>query len=167
MTAEKLRALQAPLKQRYKDNPASAVVRMTARGQLDVERVACRIESSRAELVAGLHPAAGGDGTFACAAEMLLESLIGCAGTTLCAVATALAVPVTGGTITATGTMDFRGTLGVDRNAPVGLTEIELAFTLDSTATSEQVEKLLALTERYCVVLRTLQTPPRVTLSRS
>ncbi len=167
MTADELRALQAPLKQQYRDNPASAIVVTTARGRLDLPRIACRIETDRTEVLAGLHPATGGDGSFTCAVELLLESIIGCAGTTLCAVVTAMGLPVSGGTITAKGTMDARGTLGVDRTTHVGLTGIELEFDLDSTATTEQLEKAIALTERYCVVLQTLQTPPRITTRRT
>lgn len=166
MTADELRTLQAPLKQQYRERPEAAVVTVSARGRLDVPRIACRIDTQRHEVLAGLHPAAGGDGNFACSAELLLEALVGCAGTTLCAVATALAIPVTGGTLTATGVMDFRGTLGIDRAAPVGLTEIELRCELESTATTEQLDKLLSLTERYCVVLRTLSEPPRFRIVR-
>lgn len=162
MTADELRALQAPLKQRYRDDPAAALATIEARGVLDVPHVACRIESARGETLAGLHPLAGGDGSYACSAEMLLEALVGCAGTTLCAVATALSLPLTGGRITATAEMDFRGTLGVDRAAPVGLTSIHLHFQLDATASRDQLDKLVQLTERYCVVLQTLRTPPEI-----
>ncbi len=162
MTGDELRALQAPIKERFKQDPASAVVRIEARGRLDLSNIACRIETGLRNAPAGLHPAAGGDGTYTCSAEMLLESLVGCAGTTLCAVATAMGLPVTGGTITAIGTVDFRGTLGVDRNTPVGFTQIELRFDLESTATPEQVQKLIAVTERYCVVFQTLRTPPQI-----
>lgn len=158
MTADELRSLQAPLKQRYQDDPAAAVVAIETRGRLDLPAIACRIETDRRGAAAGLHPAAGGDGTFACSAEMLLEALVGCAGTTLGAVATAMALPVTDGTITARGTLNFRGTLGVDRTAPVGFTSIELRFQLESAATPQQLDKLIALTERYCVVLQTLKS---------
>jgi uncharacterized OsmC-like protein len=167
MTSDELRALQAPLKQRYKVDPAAAQVTMSARGRLDVDRVAIRLDTPQREILAGLHPAAGGDGSFACSVEMLLEALVGCAGTTLCAVATALSLPVTGGTITARAMMDFRGTLGVDRSVPVGLTHVEMQFDLESTATPEQLDKLIALTERHCVVLQVLRNPPSVSFTRS
>ena len=165
MTPDELRSLQAPLKQRYRDNPAAAVIELEARGRLDVARIACQIEGPPPERPAGLHPAAGGDGTFACSAEMLLAALISCAGTTLCAVATALALPVSGGTVVARGRVDFRGTLGVDKSAPVGLTHIDIRFDLDSTASREQLDKLVALTERYCVVLQTLKSAPELHVS--
>lgn len=162
MTADELRALQAPLKQRYRDDPNAAVTTIEAHGLLDVSHIACRIETGRRNTVAGLHPLAGGDGTYACSAEMLLEALVGCAGTTLCAVATAMSLPLAGGRITAKAEMDFRGTLGVDRTAPIGLTSIHLHFQLDTSAPREQIDKLVQLTERYCVVLQTLRTPPKI-----
>jgi uncharacterized OsmC-like protein len=167
MTGDELRALQAPLKERYKADPQSAAVVIEARGRLDVPRVACHLETGRRDAPAGLHPAAGGDGSFACSAEMLLEALVGCAGTTLCAVATAMGLPVAGGTIAAVGTLDFRGTLGVDRAAPVGFTQIELRFSLDSSATAVQLDKLVSLTERYCVVFQTFKSPPQMVVDRA
>lgn len=162
MTGDELRARQTPLKQRYRDDPASATATLEARGVLDFDRIACRLEGDRSNRPAGLHPLAGGDGSCACSAEMLLESLVGCAGTTLCAVATAMGLPVTAGTITASGRLDFRGTLGVDRATPVGFTEIRLEFHLETTAAPEQVDKLIQLTERYCVVFQTLRSPPQI-----
>jgi uncharacterized OsmC-like protein len=165
MTADELRALQAPLKEQYRREPDAALVTIESRGRLDLARIACPLETGTRNAPPGLHPAAGGDGTFACSAEMLLEALVGCAGTTLCAVATAMGLPVSGGTVSARGTVDFRGTLAVDRGASVGLTDIQMRFELQSTATAEQLDKLIALTERYCVVLQTLRSPPTVSVS--
>jgi uncharacterized OsmC-like protein len=162
MTADELRALQASLKDRYRDDPAAAQVTLTIRGQLDVARVACHIETGRGSITrAGLHPMTGGDGTWACSADMLLEALIGCAGVTLCAVATAMNIPVTGGTVTAEGDLDFRGTLGVSKEAPVGFRAIRLTCALQSTADDGQLEKLAKLTERYCVVAQSLSESAR------
>ena len=168
MNAEDLRALQAPLKARYRENAATAVVTLRAQGILDVERIACRLETGRGPAVeAGLHPATGGDGSFACSGDMLLESLVACAGVTLCAVATALAIPVQGGALTAEGELDFRGTLGVSKDAPIGFKSIRLHFDLDSSASDEQLSKLVTLTERYCVIFQTLQQPPSVTVAHA
>lgn len=161
MTADELRALQTPLKEQYRSDPGSAVQQCHAEGRLDVPQVACHIRSSAAERPAGLHPAAGGDGTLACSGDMLLESLVACAGVTLCAVATAMQIELRGGTVIATGEMDFRGTLGIDRETPVGLTDIRLRFRLDTDAPDEQLDKLIQLTERYCVIYQTLVQPPR------
>ncbi|MEZ6055083.1 MAG: OsmC family protein [Planctomycetaceae bacterium] len=163
MTPEALRQLQAPFKQKYGDDPTSALLTLRATGNLEIDRVACRLRDAPQPFVSGLHPAAGGDGTFVCAAEMMLESLVGCAGVTLSAVATAMSLPVQGGTITAEGDIDFRGTLGVDRSTPIGFIAIRLLFDLDTTATPAQIEKLISLTERYCVVAQTLKTPPTFT----
>jgi uncharacterized OsmC-like protein len=165
MTSDQLRELQAPIKARYRSDPASALVTMRATGVLDVPRLACRVEGNRGEVVAGLHPAAGGDGSFACSGDLLLESLVACAGVTLCAVATAMNLPVTGGRVTATGVEDFRGTLAIDKTVPVGLTSISLEFQLDTTAAPEQIEKLIQLTERYCVIFQTLRNPPQISVS--
>lgn len=162
MTSDQLRELQAPIKARYRAEPAAARITLRARGILDVPRIACRIVTGRTEVIAGLHEAAGGDGTFACPGDLLLESLVGCAGVTLCAVATAMNLPVTGGEVVAEGIEDFRGTLGIDRTIPVGFESIELRFHLETTATQEQVRKLIELTERYCVILQTLKSPPRI-----
>ena len=164
MDRDGLRAVQAPLKDRYRDDPESALVTLSARGTLD-EGIACSVQTGRALATAGLHPATGGDGLQLCSGDMLLEALVACAGVTLRAVATSLAVPVEGGTITADGVLDFRGTLGVDRDAPVGFREIALRFELDAPAASDdQLATLLKLTERYCVVLQTLRSTPRLTV---
>ncbi len=163
MTPEALRGLQAPHKTRYRDDPAAARQTLIAEGSLDVERVACRVTTAASPAVAGLHPSAGGDGSFACAGDMLLQALVGCAGVTLCAVATAMQIPVRGGTVRAEGVMDFRGTLGVSKEVPVGFQEIRLVFDLDTDATPEQLDSLLKLTRRYCVVYQTLVKPPTIT----
>ena len=165
MNADQLRALQAPLKASYKDDPAAAKITLSARGALGLENVSCKVETGQALARAGLHPATGGDGALACSGDMLLEALVACAGVTLGAVATALAIPVRGGSITAEGDLDFRGTLGVSKEAPVGFTDIRLRFDLDTDAGPEQVATLLKLTERYCVILQTLRTPPRIVTS--
>jgi uncharacterized OsmC-like protein len=160
MNAEQLRGLQAPFKNRYRDDPAAARQTLVAEGSLEVDRVACRVTTTAGTVAAGLHPSAGGDGSFACAGDMLLQALVGCAGTTLAAVATALQIPVRGGTIRADGVMDFRGTLGVAKDADVGFQEIHLDFELDTDATPEQLENLLKLVRRYCVVYQTLVKSP-------
>jgi uncharacterized OsmC-like protein len=165
MNSDQLRALQAPLKARYKDDPTAALTPVSARGVLG-PGIACRVESRACSAPAGLHPATGGDGTFACSGDMLLESLVACAGVTLLAVATALGIEVRGGAVVAEGTFDARGTLGVSKEAPVGLTSIQLRFELDTDAPSEKVAKLLELTERYCVVYQTLRSPPEVRVER-
>ncbi len=159
MTAEQLRALQSPLKDRYRTEPASALVTLHARGTL-AEDVACTVDTPRGRVEAGLHPATGGTGELACSGDMLLEALVACAGVTLRAVATAMAVPVRGGTISAEGDLDFRGTLGVSREGPVGFSAIRLRFDLDSDAPPEQLQKLIQLTERYCVIYQTLAKSP-------
>jgi uncharacterized OsmC-like protein len=153
--ADALRTLQAPLKQRYRDDPAAARVTLRAQGSLD-EGVSCSVQTGRALARAGLHPASGGDGSELCSGDMLLEALAACAGVTLRAVATSLGVEVAGGTVTAEGELDFRGTLGVDRDAPVGFPAIRLRFELDTDAEDADLDTLLRLTERYCVVLQTL-----------
>jgi uncharacterized OsmC-like protein len=154
MHAEDLRQLQAPLKDRYRDDPGAAVVTLSAQAALG-EGVSCTVRTGRALAAAGLHPAAGGDGTQLCSGDMLLEALAACAGVTLRAVATALAI-VVDGRVTAEGELDFRGTLGVDREAPVGFRTIRLRFDLESAEDEERLAKLIELTERYCVVLQTL-----------
>jgi uncharacterized OsmC-like protein len=160
-----LRTLQAPLKQRYREEPDAALVTLTARGTLD-DDITCSVQTGRALATAGLHPATGGDGLSLCSGDMLLEALVACAGVTLRAVATALDIPVAEGTVTADGVLDFRGTLGVDREAPVGFREIALRFELDAPgAGDEQIATLLKLTERYCVVLQTLRGGPAVTVT--
>lgn len=163
MEAEELRALQAPLKQQYRNDPAKAVVTLRASGSLG-DGVSCRVETGRALVEAGLHPATGGSGLQVCSGDMLLEALAACAGVTLRAVATALEIPVRGGTVEVEGDLDFRGTLGVSKEVPVGFQAIRLRLSLDSDATTEQLETLLKLTERYCVVLQTLRSAPVVTV---
>ena len=160
MHAEELRAVQSPLKERYREDPDAAVVTLSASGTLG-EGVTCSVESGRSLAVAGLHPATGGDGTALCSGDMLLEALVACAGVTMRAVATSLDIAVDG-TATAEGELDFRGTLGVDRDAPVGFRSIRLRFDLDTDADREQVDKLVQLTERYCVVLQTLTGSARL-----
>ncbi|MBP5858493.1 OsmC family protein [Marivibrio halodurans] len=159
MDAESLRATQAPLKDRYRDAPDSAVLTLSARGRLG-EGVACSLETGKQIAEAGLHPYAGGDGTQLCSGDMLLEALVACAGVTLKAVATALGIAVRDGTVTASGTLDFRGTLGVAKDAPVGFRDITLAFEIDADADEEQLATLMKLTERYCVVYQTLKNTP-------
>ena len=164
MDADELRRVQAPLKQRYRDTPDTAQITLHARGRLVAEAVSCRVETGQALVDAGLHPATGGDGTLACSGDMLLEALVACAGVTLRAVATALSIPVRGGTVSAEGDLDFRGTLGVAKDAPVGFRAIRLRFELDSDAAPEQLAKLIELTERYCVIYQTLRHPPALAL---
>ena len=167
MNAEQLRAIQAPIKARYAKEPVAALVTLSARSRLGEERLTCKVETGKALVEAGLHPATGGDGRSACSGDMLLEALVACAGVTLRAVATAIEVPVRGGTIRAEGDVDFRGTLGVSKDVPVGFVAIRLRFDLDTDATPEQLATLLTLTERYCVVYQTLRTPPRIEISVS
>jgi uncharacterized OsmC-like protein len=164
MHSDDLRALQAPLKQRYKDLPEAALVTLKASGTLDAQDVSCRVDTGRALVEAGLHPATGGSGLQACSGDMLLEALAACAGVTLRAVATALEIPVRGGTIHVEGDLDFRGTLAVSKEVPVGFQAIRLRVDLETSATQEQLDTLLKLTERYCVVLQTLRSPPVVSL---
>jgi uncharacterized OsmC-like protein len=161
-----LRAIQAPLKDQYREQPASAMVTLRAQSRID-EGITCKVETGRALVTAGLHPATGGDGFSACSGDMLLEALVACAGVTLRAVATALDIELRDATITAEGDLDFRGTLAVAKDAPVGFQDIRLAFDLDTDASEEQLDALLRLTERYCVVYQTLRQPPRFELSRS
>ncbi len=169
MNDQELRALQALLKDRYRAEPATALATLRITGALDLPRLVCRIETGRGAITeAGLHPLAGGDGSFACSADMLLEALVGCAGVTLCAVATAMNIPILAGTMTAEGDLDFRGTLGVSRDAPVGFTAIRLLADLDTTADDALLGKLAQLTERYCVVAQSLNesAKPQVTCRR-
>jgi uncharacterized OsmC-like protein len=161
MTPDELRALQAPLKARYREEPEAAVVTLRAAGDVKAPSVTCSLTTGRALAEAGLHPATGGTGQAACSGDMLLEALVACAGVTLGAVATALGIVLDGGTVTAEGDLDFRGTLGVAKDAPVGFREIRLSFDLRTSSSPEQVAKLVQLTERYCVVYQTLaQSPP-------
>ena len=164
MDATALRSLQAPIKQRYRDDPAAALVAARAEALLDPEAIACTVPGWAGATEAGLHPAAGGDGARACSADMLLEALVACAGVTLRAVATAMGITLRGGRILAEGSWDARGTLGIDRAVPVGLGAITLRFDLDTDATAEQQARLIATTERYCVILQTLKAPPPITL---
>lgn len=164
MNAEALRALQAPLKERYKSDPESAVVTLHAQGHIG-EGVTCRVQTAKAAIDAGLHPATGGDGTWICSGDMLLEALVACAGVTLAAVATALGIELRGGTVRADGDLDFRGTLGVAKEAPVGFAAIRLHFDLNTDAPQEQIDTLLKLTERYCVVYQMLCKPPQMSAS--
>ena len=161
--AEGLRAMQQPLKDAYRQDPAGALITLRARGELGEENISCSVETGRAMAVAGLHPATGGDGTLACSGDMLLQALVACAGVTLRAVATSLGIDVSGGTVRAEGDLDFRGTLAVARDAPVGFTSIRLSFDLDTGASQEQLDTLLRLTERYCVVYQTLARPAQLT----
>ena len=161
MNGDDLRALQAPLKDRYRATPDAARVTLKARGELDSTSIACRVETGRALATAGLHPATGGSGLELCSGDMLLEALVACAGVTLKAVATALGVTLRSGRVTAEGDLDFRGTLGVAKDAAVGFTDIRLTFELDTEAPQDQLDTLLKLTERYCVVLQTLRRPPK------
>jgi uncharacterized OsmC-like protein len=163
MTADELRSLQAPLKAQYRERPGSALVTLRAEGRVG-ENVTCKIETGKACVEAGLHPATGGDGSSACSADMLLEALVGCAGVTLNAVATALGIPLRDATIRAEGDLDFRGTLGVSKDVPVGFKQMRLNFDLDTDATEEQLATLIRLTERYCVVYQTLTQPAEISV---
>ena len=165
MTADELKSLQAPFKAQYRKDPDTALITLRAEGKLG-PNVTCKIETGKAHVDAGLHPAVGGDGRSACSAETLLEALVGCAGVTLSAVATALNIPLRNGTIRAEGDLDFRGTLGVSKDVPVGFKEIRLNFNLDSEASEEQLATLIRLAERYCVVYQTLTNPPNISVSR-
>lgn len=165
MNSEELRALQAPLKARYRDEPGAGLVTLRAEGRVSPDAVTCSVATGKALVEAGLHPATGGSGMAACSGDMLLEALVACAGVTLGAVATALGVPITGGTVRAEGDLDFRGTLGVAKDAPVGFRDIRLRFDLEGSASAEQKTKVIELTERYCVVLQTLRRSPAVDVS--
>lgn len=160
MDADDLRAAQAPLKERYRQDPSSAEITLEASGDLDGAGITCSVDTGRAMIKAGLHPATGGDGLSACSGDLLLEALVACAGVTLRAVATAMEVPVRSGRVHAEGDLDFRGTLGVDREAPVGFRAIRLRFEVDADADQRTLDKLLELTERYCVVYQTLAGTP-------
>jgi uncharacterized OsmC-like protein len=166
MDREALRATQWPLKTKYREEPDAAVVRLRAEGDLEADAVACSVQTGRALVEAGLHPASGGDGSLACSGDMLLEALVACAGVTLRAVALNGGIAVDGGRVIAEGELDFRGTMGVDRDAEVGFRSIDLRFELDSPASSDDLDALLAKTERYCVVYQTLSGGVPVTMSR-
>ena len=162
MDAAELRAMQAPIKERYKSDPSAAVITLKAKGSIDTEGIACKVETGRALAVAGLHPATGGSGLELCSGDMLLEALVACAGVTLKSVATAVEVPLRSGNVTAEGDLDFRGTLGVDKETPVGFAAIRLRFDVDTDAPQEKLDQLLKLTERYCVVYQTLKSGPPI-----
>ncbi|HEX4891987.1 MAG TPA: OsmC family protein [Hyphomicrobiaceae bacterium] len=167
MKADELRALQAPLKQKYKEDPTTARIPARAEGTLELDGVACNVKVWKGATKSGLHPAGGGSGELACSADMLLEALVGCAGVTLAAVATAMSIPIKGGKVIAEGVWDARGTLGVDRTAPIGLTEVALRFEIESDAPAEKVAKMVEMAERYCVIAQTLKNPPKVTVSHT
>ena len=167
MDAAELRAMQAPIKDRYKAEPDAALITLKAKGTLDDQNIACKVETGRALAVAGLHPATGGSGLELCSGDMLLEALVACAGVTLKAVSTALAIPLKSGTVSAEGDLDFRGTLGVAKDAPVGFREIRLRFDVDTDAPQDRLDQLLKLTERYCVVYQTIVKGPPVAISLS
>ncbi len=167
MDAAELKAIQAPIKEKYKDRPESAVITLRARGSIDDASIACKVETGRALAVAGLHPATGGSGLELCSGDMLLEALVACAGVTLKAVATALEFRLDGATVQAEGDLDFRGTLGVDKAAPVGFAAIRLAFELGTDEPQDRIDTLLKLTERYCVVFQTLNSRPELTVAAS
>jgi uncharacterized OsmC-like protein len=166
MDRAELQAMQAPLKERYREEPGAALITLRADGELDGEQIACKVDTGRVLVEAGLHPATGGTGALACSGDMLLEALAACAGVTMNAVATALGIAIRSGRVEAEGDLDFRGTLGVSKEAPVGFQAIRLRFDLDTDATEEQLAKLQQLTERYCVVYQTLRTPPAIAVSR-
>ena len=165
MDAAALRALQAPIKERYKSDPGSAFITLKARGSIENDGIACKVETGRQIAAAGLHPATGGSGLELCSGDMLLEALVACAGVTLKSVATAVEVPLTAGNVTAEGDLDFRGTLGVDKEAPVGFAEIRLRFDVETDAPQDKLDLLLKLTERYCVVYQTIRNGPKVSVS--
>jgi uncharacterized OsmC-like protein len=165
MDAAGLRALQAPIKDRYRSEPQAAVITLKAKGTLDDANIACKVETGRALAVAGLHPATGGSGMELCSGDMLLEALVACAGVTLKAVATAIDIPIKSGVVSAEGDLDFRGTLGVAKDAPVGFAQIRLRFDVDTDAPQDKLDQLLKLTERYCVVYQTIRSGPPVAIS--
>lgn len=165
MDATALRALQAPIKDQYRTDPDAAVITLRASGELDDAHIACKVETGRALAIAGLHPASGGTGAELCSGDMLLEALVACAGVTLKAVAVALEIPLRKGVVRAEGDLDFRGTLGVDREAPVGFRAIRLAFDLDTDAPQDKIDTLIRLTERYCVVFQTINTKPQLSVT--
>jgi uncharacterized OsmC-like protein len=165
MDAAGLRAMQAPIKDRYKADPKAGLITLKAKGAIDHANIACKVETGRALAVAGLHPATGGSGMELCSGDMLLEALVACAGVTLKAVATAIDIPLKSGTVSAEGDLDFRGTLGVAKDAPVGFAQIRLSFDVDTDVEQDKLDQLLKLTERYCVVYQTLKNGPPVEVS--
>jgi uncharacterized OsmC-like protein len=162
MDAAQLRAMQAPIKDKYKSDADAAVITLRAKGTLDDQNIACKVETGRALAIAGLHPATGGSGMELCSGDMLLEALVACAGVTLKAVATALDIPLKSGKVSAEGDLDFRGTLGVAKDAPVGFRDIRLTFDVETDAPQDKLDQLLKLTERYCVVYQTIKSGPPV-----
>ena len=165
MDAAGLRAMQAPIKEKYKSDPKAGMITLKAKGTLDDSNIACKVETGRALAVAGLHPATGGSGLELCSGDMLLEALVACAGVTLKSVATAIEIPLKSGNVFAEGDLDFRGTLGVDKEAPVGFAEIRLRFEVDTAAAQDKLDLLLKLTERYCVVYQTIKNGPKVSVT--
>jgi uncharacterized OsmC-like protein len=165
MDAAQLRALQAPFKERYKSDPDAALIRLKAKGSIDRDGIACKVETGRALAVAGLHPASGGSGLELCSGDMLLEALVACAGVTLKSVATAIEVPLKSGTVTAEGDLDIRGTLGIDKAAPIGFAAIRLRLDVETDAPQDKLDLLLKLTERYCVVYQTIKNGPKMSVS--
>src|SRR5215469_15227443 len=165
MDAAELRAMQAPIKERYKADPSAALITLKAKGSIDNENIACKVETGRALAMAGLHPATGGSGLELCSGDMLLEALVACAGVTLKSVATAIDVPLTTGRVIAEGDLDVRGTLGIDKEAPVGFAEIRLRFEVETDAPQDKLNLLSKLTERYCVVYQTIKNGPKVSVS--
>lgn len=167
MDSQELRAMQAPIKARYKETPNAAVITLKAQGAIDDQSISCKVETGRAIAAAGLHPLSGGSGLELCSGDMLLESLVACAGVTLKAVSTALEIPLRAGVVRAEGDLDFRGTLGVDKEAAVGFSAIRLSFDLDTDAPQEKIDQLIKLTERYCVVFQTLNNKPQLSVTTS
>ena len=167
MDAVELRAMQAPIKERYKQDPSAAVITLKAKGSIETEGLTCKVETGRALAVAGLHPSSGGSGLELCSGDMLLEALVACAGVTLKSVATAIEVPLKQGVVFAEGDLDFRGTLGVDKEAPVGFRQIRLRFDVDTDVPQDKLDQLLKLTERYCVVYQTIAKGPPVDIKLS
>ena len=165
MDSAALRAMQAPYKEKYKGEPGAAIITLKAHGTLDESKIACKVETGRALAIAGLHPATGGSGAELCSGDMLLEALVACAGVTLKAVATAIDIPLKSGTVRAEGDLDFRGTLGVAKDAPVGFRDIRLTFDIESDAPQDKIDQLIKLTERYCVIFQTLAKPPHLTMN--
>jgi uncharacterized OsmC-like protein len=164
MNAERLREQQAPLKASYKENPSSAMVTLRATGRVSQESITCTLETGKRGIPAGLHPATGGDGSAACSGDLLLEGLVSCAGVTLAAVATSMGIALANATVSGEGDLDFRGTLGVAKDAPVGFTKIRLTFSIKTNEGAEKIKKLVELTERYCVVFQTLAKPPSMSV---
>ena len=165
MDAAELRATQAPIKERYKSDPAAAIITLKAKGSIDHDGIACKVETGRALAIAGLHPASGGSGLELCSGDMLLEALVACAGVTLKSVATAVEIPLKTGNVIAEGDLDFCGTLGVDKEAPVGFAEVRLRFDVETDAPQDKLDLLLKLTERYCVVYQTIKNGPKISVS--